>query len=141
MLGGLAADPSVGGESHQPGEEFTMPKIVNGTTAMLGDGTDPPASTAKPAPQPRPRLPWSKRRYDRYTVAPLLLISANLALFAVFFVWPAVIGLLYSFTSYTGVGSAPFVGLDNYRELFQDSAFFAALLRTLIFTGGMVPLT
>lgn len=84
---------------------------------------------------------WPRRRYDRYTVAPLLLISASFAVFALFFVWPAAIGLAYSFTSYTGVGSAPFVGLDNYRNLFQDPAFFAALLRTLIFTAGMVSLT
>ena len=83
----------------------------------------------------------TKSRYDRYTLAPLLLISANFTLFALFFVWPAAIGLAYSFTSYTGVGSAPFVGLDNYRHLFEDSAFFAALLRTLFFTAGAVPLT
>ena len=103
------------------------------------------AILAEPSPRPpvrsRPRRWWPRRRYDRYTAAPLLLISANLALFLLFFVWPAAIGFAYSFTSYTGIGSAPFVGLDNYRNLFHDSAFFAALLRTLIFTAGMVPLT
>jgi alpha-1,4-digalacturonate transport system permease protein len=39
------------------------------------------------------------------------------------------------------VGTAPWVGLENYRNLLDDSAFFAALVRTLIFTAGMVPLT
>ncbi|MGP3965045.1 carbohydrate ABC transporter permease [Nonomuraea sp. 3N208] len=81
------------------------------------------------------------RRHDRYTLAPLLLISSNLALFLLFFVWPAVIGLGYSFTSYTGVGSAPFVGLDNYQRLLNDEAFYAALVRTVIFTVAVVPLT
>jgi alpha-1,4-digalacturonate transport system permease protein len=118
-----------------------MTKSVNETDKMLDDGTAPPAPTARPPHELRSRRLWPRRRYDRYTVAPLLLISANFALFAVFFVWPTAIGLMYSFTSYTGVGTAPFVGLDNYRELLQDSAFFAALLRTLIFTAGMVPLT
>ena len=87
---------------------------------------------------------WSgrgKRRHDRYTLAPLLLISSNLALFLLFFVWPAAIGLGYSFTSYTGVGPAPFVGLDNYQRLLNDEAFYAALVRTLIFTAAVVPLT
>lgn len=82
-----------------------------------------------------------RQRYGRYTVTPLLLISVNLTLFGLFFVWPAVIGLGYSFTSYTGVGPAPFVGLENYQRLFHDSAFFAALIRTFLFTAGMVPLT
>ncbi|MFF4624221.1 carbohydrate ABC transporter permease [Nonomuraea jabiensis] len=81
------------------------------------------------------------RRHDRYTLAPLLLISSNLALFLLFFVWPAAIGLGYSFTSYTGVGSAPFVGLDNYQRLLNDDAFYAALVRTLIYTAAVVPLT
>ncbi|MDX6281632.1 MAG: alpha,4-digalacturonate transport system permease protein, partial [Kribbellaceae bacterium] len=70
-----------------------------------------------------------------------MLISINLLLLVAFFVWPAVTGLLYSFTSYTGVGTAPYVGLDNYQRLLQDDAFYAALTRTLVFTAGVVPLT
>jgi alpha-1,4-digalacturonate transport system permease protein len=90
--------------------------------------------------RPRRRL-WPRRRVSRYTGAPFLFILVNLTLFALFFVWPAVIGLAYSFTSYTGVGPAPFVGLDNYQRLLDDSAFYAALLRTVIFTVSVVPLT
>jgi len=81
-----------------------------------------------------------RRRHDRYTLAPLTFISINAVLFALFFVWPAIIGLAYSFTSYTGVGDAPFVGLDNYRKLFGDDAFYHALLRTFLFAAGSVPL-
>ena len=47
------------------------------------------------------------RRRSKYTLAPLVLISGNVVLFALFFVWPAVIGLVYSFTNYTGVGGIP----------------------------------
>jgi alpha-1,4-digalacturonate transport system permease protein len=82
-----------------------------------------------------------RRRLNHYTAAPLVLISINLLLFVTFFVWPAVTGLLYSFTSYTGIGTAPYVGLDNYQRLLQDDAFYAALTRTLVFTAGVVPLT
>ena len=87
----------------------------------------------------KPRL-W-RQGHNRYVATPLLMISMNLLLFVLFFVWPAVIGLDYSFTRYTGVGPAPFVGLDNYQRLFHDSAFYAALLRTVIYTGSVVPLT
>ncbi|MHA7985749.1 carbohydrate ABC transporter permease [Rathayibacter sp. CAU 1779] len=90
-----------------------------------------------PAPKRGRRAP----RLNHYTIAPLVLIAANVVLFALFFVWPAVIGLGYSFTNYTGVGDPQFVGLDNYAKLLGDSSFYAALLRTLEFTIIVVPLS
>ncbi|GHA45623.1 carbohydrate ABC transporter permease [Streptomyces purpurascens] len=80
------------------------------------------------------------RRRSKYTLAPLVLIAANVVLFALFFVWPAVIGLVYSFTNYTGVGVFQFVGLDNYQNLFGDSTFYDALTRTLLYAVLFVPL-
>lgn len=110
--------------------------MAESVSQSAGRADETPARTAS---RRWPRR-WT-RRHDRYTLAPFLLISSNLALFLLFFVWPAVIGLGYSFTSYTGVGSAPFVGLDNYQRLLNDDAFYAALVRTLIFTAAVVPLT
>ncbi|MFJ8025964.1 carbohydrate ABC transporter permease [Streptomyces sp. NPDC096311] len=80
------------------------------------------------------------RRRSKYTLAPLVLIAANVVLFALFFVWPAVIGLVYSFTNYTGVGAYQFIGLDNYHNLFGDSTFYDALSRTLLYAVLFVPL-
>ncbi|WP_149828105.1 carbohydrate ABC transporter permease [Streptomyces tailanensis] len=80
------------------------------------------------------------RRRSKYTLAPLVLIAANVVLFALFFLWPAVIGLVYSFTNYTGVGAFQFVGLDNYQKLLGDSTFYAATTRTLLYTVLFVPL-
>ncbi|MET7568556.1 sugar ABC transporter permease [Streptomyces sp. NPDC005492] len=80
------------------------------------------------------------KRRSTYTLAPLVLIAANVVLFALFFVWPAVIGLVYSFTNYTGVGAFQFIGLDNYHSLLGDSTFYDALLRTLLYTVLFVPL-
>ncbi|NAZ81821.1 ABC transporter permease subunit [Kineococcus sp. R8] len=88
-----------------------------------------------------PDLRRQRRRAARYQLAPLLFVAVNVVLFAVFFVWPAATGLWYSFTSYTGVGRAPFVGLENYERLLGDSAFYAALVRTLLFTVLTVPLS
>ncbi|MDN3027376.1 sugar ABC transporter permease [Streptomyces sp. S.PB5] len=84
--------------------------------------------------------PSPPRRRSKYTLAPLVLIAANVVLFALFFVWPAVIGLLYSFTNYTGVGAFQWVGLDNYHNLVGDSTFYDALTRTLLYTVLFVPL-
>lgn len=80
------------------------------------------------------------RKRSSYTVAPLTLVAANVVLFGLFFVWPAVIGLIYSFTDYTGVGPFKFIGLSNYENLFADHTFYAALTRTLLFTVLVVPL-
>ncbi|MFF5187580.1 carbohydrate ABC transporter permease [Streptomyces sp. NPDC000345] len=80
------------------------------------------------------------RRRSKYTLAPLVLIAANVVLFSLFFVWPAVIGLVYSFTNYTGVGAFQFTGLDNYHNLFGDSTFYDALSRTLLYAVLFVPL-
>ena len=80
------------------------------------------------------------RRRSSYILAPLVLIAANVVLFALFFVWPAVIGLVYSFTNYTGVGAFQFIGLDNYHNLFGDSTFYDALTRTLLYAVLFVPL-
>ncbi|MET9765119.1 sugar ABC transporter permease [Streptomyces sp. NPDC006372] len=80
------------------------------------------------------------RRRSKYTLAPLVLIAGNVVLFSLFFVWPAVIGLVYSFTNYTGVGAFQWVGLDNYQNLFGDSTFYAALTRALLYTVLFVPL-
>ncbi|MFC4501517.1 MULTISPECIES: carbohydrate ABC transporter permease [Streptomyces] len=80
------------------------------------------------------------RRRSKYTLAPLVLIAANVVLFSLFFVWPAVIGLVYSFTNYTGVGAFQFIGLDNYDNLFGDSTFYDALSRTLLYAVLFVPL-
>ncbi|WP_033280341.1 carbohydrate ABC transporter permease [Streptomyces sp. NRRL F-525] len=81
-----------------------------------------------------------RKRRSSYTLAPLVLIAANVVLFALFFVWPAVIGLVYSFTNYTGVGAFQFIGLDNYQNLFGDSTFYDALFRTLLYAVLVVPL-
>jgi alpha-1,4-digalacturonate transport system permease protein len=80
------------------------------------------------------------RRRSKYTLAPLVLIAANVVLFSLFFVWPAVIGLIYSFTNYTGVGAFQFIGLDNYDHLVGDSTFYDALTRTLLYAVLFVPL-
>ncbi|MEV7085303.1 sugar ABC transporter permease [Streptomyces sp. NPDC093085] len=62
-------------------------------------------------------------------------------MFLLFFVWPGALGLIYSFTDYRGFGQPDFVGLDNYRTLFEDADFYGALGRTALYVLLSVPLT
>lgn len=99
---------------------------------------DAPSGTAA-GPLTAARRPRRRRRLNNYRLAPALLIAINVVMFALFFVWPAAIGLWYSFTDYTGIGSPNFIGLKNYQQLFADSDFYAAFGRTLLFAVMVVP--
>ena len=77
----------------------------------------------------------------RNHLVPFGFTAVTMALFAIFFVWPAVLGLYYSLTDYRGFGTADFVGVANYIKLFEDSDFYQAVLRTLTYTAAVVPLS
>ncbi len=88
---------------------------------------------------PRKR-PGKGRRRVQYRFAPFALAGVNIVLFGVFFVWPGSLGLIYSFTDYSGLGTPEFIGLDNYEKLFADPTFYEALTRTFLFAVLSVPL-
>jgi raffinose/stachyose/melibiose transport system permease protein len=54
---------------------------------------------------------------------------------------PVVAGGLYAFTDWRGLGDANWIGLDNFREIFQDPTTRGALWHTLVFGGALVVLT
>jgi raffinose/stachyose/melibiose transport system permease protein len=47
---------------------------------------------------------------------------------------PGIMSLVYSFTNWTGIGPAEFVGLENYARLFTDAKFLQALVNNLWWT-------
>lgn len=58
-----------------------------------------------------------------------------LVLFAAFFLFPFVQGLLYSFTNWNSLSKSPtYVGLSNYLTAFKDQDFQSAVGFTLYFT-------
>jgi len=65
-----------------------------------------------------------------------------LIVYAIFLIWPFINGLRMSFFNWsiTGSGSADFLGLGNYQELFSDPFFWKALGVTLFFTVLSTPL-
>lgn len=94
-------------------------------------------SPTRPAPTRVPRRRSAERRRRR--VAMIMLTPALLGL-AVFFVYPLLASIFFSFTRYNQLSSPVWVGLLNYRYLFtQDPQVGAAALNTLWFVVILVP--
>ncbi|MDR3276883.1 MAG: sugar ABC transporter permease [Treponema sp.] len=70
-----------------------------------------------------------------------LYLLPNLAGFLIFTAIPVVMGLVISFTNYSGFPGASFVGFENYLRMFKDSQFVAALQNNLVYSLISVPLT
>lgn len=76
-----------------------------------------------------------------HTWTGLWFVLPFLAFYALFLLWPAIIGFGYTFTdrSLAG-GDVSFIGLDNWSESLTDSAMYDSLWNTLWFTILSVPL-
>jgi multiple sugar transport system permease protein len=81
--------------------------------------------------------------YSRRRAAFLALMAAPAWVYVMAIaVGPLVQGFLYSFESYSLIrpASRHFVGLNNYRDFFEDASARAALANTFLFTLGAVAL-
>ncbi|GIF06894.1 carbohydrate ABC transporter permease [Actinoplanes siamensis] len=100
----------------------------------------PDAAGASP-PTPPPPTHRSRRRRRR-DPAPLWLLSPAGLVLAVVTLAPIGFLLFTSFTDYNQrtlfTGRYAYVGLDQYSRLLADPAFWASLLRTVLFTAAMV---
>jgi multiple sugar transport system permease protein len=59
----------------------------------------------------------------------------------VFFAFPLVASIYFSFTTYSILQPGEFVGLKNYQELFKDDLFWKSIYNTIYFTVLFVPLS
>ena len=57
----------------------------------------------------------------------IIMIMPAVILFTVFFLAPIFISVYYSFTDFSGIGAAKFIGFKNYQVLLKDKFFFIAL--------------
>jgi raffinose/stachyose/melibiose transport system permease protein len=48
---------------------------------------------------------------------------------------PSVATIYYSFTEWSGIGPAEFVGLENYREILSDGDFYLAMWHNVLWTA------
>ncbi|QDP97904.1 sugar ABC transporter permease [Microlunatus elymi] len=82
----------------------------------------------------------SRRRLRRREYALFLaFIAPNVILLAVFAFWPVVYNAYLSLTSWNLLSQTkPFVWFANYVDMFTDPEFGMVVLRTIIFSGGVV---
>jgi multiple sugar transport system permease protein len=73
-----------------------------------------------------------------------LFLSPYLILVVLFFIVPLVFALYLSFTKYSliwgGIENAKFIGLTNFKNLFNDKTFLVSLKNTLVFVILSLPL-
>lgn len=86
------------------------------------------------------RKPWLSRLADAST--PYLYSAPSLILIAAVMLAPLAVGISYAFRDIVLLNpfSGGFVGLDHFRDLAKDPAFYGALKNTLWWTGASVAL-
>ena len=78
----------------------------------------------------------SSRPVFRSGWLPYALVLPQLIITIIFFIWPAGEALWYSLQNVDPFGlSSTFVGLDNFKQLFNDSYYLDSFYTTLIFSG------
>ncbi|QNK69073.1 sn-glycerol-3-phosphate ABC transporter permease UgpA [Variovorax sp. PAMC26660] len=76
-----------------------------------------------------------KRVFFRSGWLPWLLLTPQMAVILVFFFWPAGQAILQSLQQQDAFGtSVEFVGLDNFRQLLNDSSYAASFKTTAVFS-------
>lgn len=68
-------------------------------------------------------------------------IAPNFIGFAVFTLIPVICAFVLAFTEWDGSNPMKYVGLSNFKELFGNTIFRAAVKNTIIYSIGTVPLT
>lgn len=64
--------------------------------------------------------------------AKTVMVLPTLITYAVFIIVPVFVAIYYSFTDYSGLGKAGFVGIQNYTRMFHDTLFLIALRNTVV---------
>lgn len=83
------------------------------------------------APPDAARATRSRRKPKNDLKVALAFIAPAALGFAVFYLWPALRGLYFSFTEYSLMNTPTFVGLDNFARILDDATFWNAMRVTL----------
>lgn len=84
---------------------------------------DPDTATERPARS------WYKR--NEIAVTPWLFLAPAILFFLFYVLWPIYQSFVVSFYAWDGLGEATYVGMSNYVELMDDSAFEVSLWNNL----------
>ena len=86
-------------------------------------------------PAASPLRIMQKQSIFRSKLLPYALVAPQLAVVLIFFYWPAAQAVIQSFLLQDAFGlSTSFVWFDNYRDLFSQPDYFAAIVRTFFFS-------
>lgn len=84
--------------------------------------------------------PGQRSARRRTTRAALLFLSPWIVGFLVFTLWPVIYSGYLSLTDYDVINNPNFIGIENYRELFEDPKVGLALWNTFVYTALSVPI-
>ncbi len=76
---------------------------------------------------------FEKRTHRRFRLSPYLYVLPAFAFYAIFILIPIIQTFRISFFDWTGFSAEKYIGLANFRELFQDQVFLTALVNNLQF--------
>ena len=66
------------------------------------------------------------------------LVLPGILTFLLAILAPICLSVYYSFTDFSGMGTATFNGLSNYKEMFQDGGFWISLRNSLLLAAGFI---
>jgi multiple sugar transport system permease protein len=92
-----------------------------------------PQEVARPTTWVSSTKPPARRRFD---LTGLIFLLPFLIAYALFLIWPIILGFRMSLFNWSLVsgGASEFLGLENYRELFGDPVFWSSMWHTVLFT-------
>ncbi|MER7503313.1 sugar ABC transporter permease [Nonomuraea pusilla] len=94
------------------------------------------STVERAAPAQAAARPATRRRLrDREWVWGYAMIAPLVLGLGVFYLWPVIQSIYYSFTEWTLFGDSSWVGLSNYEKLFTDAAYGKALRNTFLYGG------
>lgn len=73
---------------------------------------------------------------NKIVIISLVLPGLLLFLFAIFA--PICLSIYYGFTDYSGMGAYEFIGIENYKTLMTDKAFWMSLRNSLLLAIGFI---
>lgn len=105
----------------------------------LTDTAVPATTSAVAGTRSAPRRQRKSRRYRAGHIFWGYLMIAPLGLgLGIFYLWPVLQTMYFSFTEWGAFGGQRWVGLENYAELVSDPEFGQTLLNSVLYTAGVL---
>ena len=70
-----------------------------------------------------------------------MMLLPNVIMFTAFTIYPLLWVMRYMFYDYRGYGEPIFIGLENFRRVFRDTVYWAAVKNTFVYVFGKLLLT